>query len=89
MERDLEDLKALEEKMLLTENPLYASLAESWGNVFTASMGAERFASIVTRSIWTGWRKKLRREEMPVPAQQAAAQEGRQAAPCGGEFPQE
>ncbi|RIK58647.1 MAG: DNA-directed RNA polymerase subunit beta', partial [Chloroflexi bacterium] len=35
MERDLDDLKLLEEKQLLTENR-YRELAERWGNVFTA-----------------------------------------------------
>ena len=39
MEATLADLKALEEKQLLTEGR-HRELAERWGNVFTAGMGA-------------------------------------------------
>ena len=61
MERDLEDLKALEEKILLTENR-YRELAESWGNVFTAGMGAEAIRDIVTKIDLDKMAKELRRE---------------------------
>jgi len=42
MERDLEDLKQLEEKQLLTETR-YRELADRWGNVFTAGMAPRPF----------------------------------------------
>lgn len=48
MDRDLEDLKSLEEKQLLTENR-YRELADRWGNVFTAGMGAEAVRDIVAK----------------------------------------
>ncbi len=61
MERDLEDLKALEEKTLLTETR-YRELAESWGNVFTAGMGAEAIRDIVTKIDLDKMAKELRYE---------------------------
>ncbi len=61
MERDLEDLKALEEKMLLTENR-YRELADRWGNVFTAGMGAEAVRDIVAKIDLEKMSKELRRE---------------------------
>ena len=61
MERDLEDLKALEEKQLLTENR-YRELAERWGNVFTAGMGAEAIRDIVAKIDLDKLAKELRRE---------------------------
>ena len=61
MERDLEDLKALEEKTLLTETR-YRELSDSWGNVFTAGMGAEAIRDIVTKIDLDKMAKELRRE---------------------------
>ena len=48
MEADLDDLKSLEEKQLLTETR-YRELNDRWGNVFTAGMGAEAVRDIVTK----------------------------------------
>jgi hypothetical protein len=48
MEARPHDLKALEEKQLLTENR-YRELADRWGNVFTAGMGAEAVRDIVAK----------------------------------------
>ncbi len=61
MERDLDDLKLLEERMLLTENR-YRELAERWGNVFTAGMGAEAIRDIVAKVDLEKLAKELRRE---------------------------
>ncbi len=61
MERDLDDLKLLEERMLLTENR-YRELAERWGNVFTAGMGAEAIRDIVAKVDLEKLSKELRRE---------------------------
>jgi DNA-directed RNA polymerase subunit beta' len=61
MERDLEDLKSLEEKQLLTETR-YRELAERWGNVFTAAMGAEAVRDIVAKIDLDKLAKELRRE---------------------------
>ena len=61
MERALDDLKALEEKQLLSENR-YRELAERWGNVFTAGMGAEAVRDIVAKLDLERMSKELRRE---------------------------
>jgi DNA-directed RNA polymerase subunit beta' len=61
MERDLEELKTLEERMLLTENR-YRELADKWGNVFTAGMGAEAVRDIVAKVDLDKLSKELRRE---------------------------
>jgi DNA-directed RNA polymerase subunit beta' len=61
MERDLDDLKVLEEKQLLTENR-YRELADRWGNVFTAGMGAEAVRDIVAKIDLEKLAKELRRE---------------------------
>jgi DNA-directed RNA polymerase subunit beta' len=61
MERDLEDLKALEEKQLLTETR-YRELAERWGNVFSAAMGAEAVRDIIAKIDLDKMAKELRRE---------------------------
>lgn len=61
MERDLEELKILEERMLLTENR-YRELADKWGNVFTAGMGAEAVRDIVAKVDLDKLTKELRRE---------------------------
>ena len=61
METDLEDLKSLEEKQLLTETR-FRELAERWGNVFTASMGAEAVRDIVTKLDLEKMSKELRKE---------------------------
>jgi DNA-directed RNA polymerase subunit beta' len=61
MERDLDDLKLLEEKQLLTENR-YRELAERWGNVFNAGMGAEAVRDIVAKIDLEKLAKELRRE---------------------------
>ncbi|HQY92987.1 MAG TPA: DNA-directed RNA polymerase subunit beta', partial [Caldilinea sp.] len=61
METGLADLKALEEKQLLTENR-YRELSERWGNVFTAGMGAEAVRDIVAKLDLEKMQKELRRE---------------------------
>ncbi|CAN5810551.1 hypothetical protein BH10CHL1_BH10CHL1_10370 [soil metagenome] len=61
MERDLEDLKQLEEKQLLTETR-YRELADRWGNVFTAGMGAEAIRDIVAKADLERMAKELRKE---------------------------
>ncbi len=61
MERDLDDLKSLEEQQLVTENR-YRELAERWGNVFTAAMGAEAIRDIVAKIDLDKMAKELRRE---------------------------
>ncbi|MEZ4870318.1 MAG: DNA-directed RNA polymerase subunit beta' [Caldilineaceae bacterium] len=61
MDRDLEDLKSLEEKQLLTENR-YRELADRWGNVFTAGMGAEAVRDIVAKIDLDKMAKELRKE---------------------------
>ncbi|MFZ1770409.1 MAG: DNA-directed RNA polymerase subunit beta' [Caldilinea sp.] len=61
METGLTDLKALEEKQLLTENR-YRELSERWGNVFTAGMGAEAVRDIVAKLDLEKMQKELRRE---------------------------
>ncbi|MCL4858714.1 MAG: DNA-directed RNA polymerase subunit beta', partial [Caldilineaceae bacterium] len=61
MERDLEDLKGLEEKELITEQR-YRELAERWGNVFSAAMGAEAVRDIVAKIDLDKMAKELRRE---------------------------
>ncbi len=61
MDRDLEDLKSLEEKQLLTENR-YRELADRWGNVFTAGMGAEAVRDIVAKIDLEKMTKELRKE---------------------------
>jgi DNA-directed RNA polymerase subunit beta' len=61
MERDLDELKTLEERMLLTENR-YRELADKWGNVFTAGMGAEAVRDIVAKVDLDKLTKELRRE---------------------------
>lgn len=61
METDLEDLKNLAEKMLLTETR-YRDLAERWGNVFNAGMGAEAIRDIVAKEDLDKLAKELRKE---------------------------
>ncbi len=61
MERDLDDLKSLEEQQLLTETR-YRELADRWGNVFQAGMGAEAIRDIVTKIDLDRMSKELRRE---------------------------
>ncbi|MFN8443626.1 MAG: DNA-directed RNA polymerase subunit beta' [Caldilineaceae bacterium] len=61
MERELDDLKSLEEQQLLTENR-YRELADRWGNVFTAGMGAEAIRDIVAKLDLNRMAKELRRE---------------------------
>jgi len=61
MERDLDDLKSLEERQLLTENR-YRELADRWGNVFTAGMGAEAVRDIVAKIDLDKMAKELRKE---------------------------
>jgi len=61
MERDLDDLKQLEEKQLLTETR-YRELADRWGNVFTAGMGAEAIRDIVAKADLERMAKELRKE---------------------------
>jgi DNA-directed RNA polymerase subunit beta' len=61
MERSLDDLKSLEEKQLLAESR-YRDLAERWGNVFTAGMGAEAVREIVAKLDLDRMSKELRRE---------------------------
>ena len=47
MEDDLQELKSLRTRQLLTESR-YRELAERWGNVFEADMGADAIRKIVT-----------------------------------------
>ena len=61
MERALDDLKSLEEKQLVSENR-FRELAERWGNVFTAGMGAEAIRDIVAKIDLDRMSKELRRE---------------------------
>jgi len=61
METDLDDLKNLAEKMLLTETR-YRELADRWGNVFTAGMGAEAIRDIVAKEDLDKLAKELRKE---------------------------
>ncbi|MEX1019692.1 MAG: DNA-directed RNA polymerase subunit beta' [Litorilinea sp.] len=61
MEHDLDELRILEEKQLLTENR-YRELADRWGNVFTAGMGAEAIRDIVAKADLEKMAKELRRE---------------------------
>jgi len=61
MERALDDLKSLEEKQLVSENR-YRELAERWGNVFTAGMGAEAVRDIVAKLDLERMSSELRRE---------------------------
>jgi DNA-directed RNA polymerase subunit beta' len=61
MEQDLEDLKGLEEQQLLTETR-YRELADRWGNVFQAGMGAEAIRDIVAKIDLDRLAKELRRE---------------------------
>ncbi len=61
MERALDDVKTLEEKQLLSENR-YRELAERWGNVFTAGMGAEAVRDIVAKLDLDTMADELRRE---------------------------
>ena len=61
MERDLDDLKGLEEQQLLTETR-YRELADRWGNVFQAGMGAEAIRDIVAKIDLERLAKELRRE---------------------------
>lgn len=61
MEADLEDLKNLAEKTLLTETR-YRELADRWGNVFTAGMGAEAIRDIVAKEDLEKLTKELRKE---------------------------
>jgi DNA-directed RNA polymerase subunit beta' len=61
MERDLDELKALEERLLLTENR-YRELVDKWGNVFTGGMGAEAVRDIVAKVDLDKLAKELRRE---------------------------
>jgi DNA-directed RNA polymerase subunit beta' len=61
MERDLDDLKSLEEKQLLTETR-YRELADRWGNVFTAAMGAEAVRDIIAKIDLDKMAKELRKE---------------------------
>ncbi len=61
METDLEDLKNLEEKILLSETR-FRELADRWGNVFTAGMGAEAVRDIVTKLDLETMAKELRKE---------------------------
>ncbi len=61
MERALDDLKSLEEKQLVSENR-YRELAERWGNVFTAGMGAEAVRDIVAKLDLERMSGELRRE---------------------------
>ena len=61
METDLEDLKSLAEKTLLTETR-YRELADRWGNVFSAGMGAEAVRDIVAKEDLDKLAKELRKE---------------------------
>ena len=61
MEQDLEELKKLSEQQLLTESR-YRELAERWGNVFSAAMGAEAIRDVVAKLDLDKLAKELRRE---------------------------
>ena len=61
MESDLEELKNLEEKQLLSETR-YRELADRFGNVFTAGMGAEAVRDIVAKIDLDKLQKELRKE---------------------------
>ncbi|MGL4650617.1 MAG: DNA-directed RNA polymerase subunit beta', partial [Caldilineaceae bacterium] len=61
MEKFVEDLKGLEEQQLLTETR-YRELADRWGNVFQAGMGAEAIRDIVAKIDLDRMAKELRRE---------------------------
>ena len=61
MESELEDLKSLEEKQLLSETR-FRELADRWGNVFTGSMGAEAIRDIVAKEDLDKLAKELRHE---------------------------
>ncbi|RME50569.1 MAG: DNA-directed RNA polymerase subunit beta', partial [Caldilineae bacterium] len=61
MESDLEELKGLQERQLLTESR-YRELADRWGNVFKAGMGAEAVRDIVAKIDLDKLAKELRRE---------------------------
>ncbi|MEM7533124.1 MAG: DNA-directed RNA polymerase subunit beta' [Chloroflexota bacterium] len=61
MESNLEDLKNLAEKQLLTETR-YRELAEQWGNVFDAEMGAEAVRDLVSKVDLEAMAKELRKE---------------------------
>ncbi len=61
MDRSLDDLKGLEEQQLLTETR-YRELADRWGNVFQAGMGAEAIRDIVAKIDLDKMAKELRRE---------------------------
>ncbi len=48
MEDDLQELKSLRTRQLLTKSR-YRELAERWGNVFEADMGADAIRKIVAQ----------------------------------------
>ncbi len=61
MEKDLDELKGLSEQQLLAESR-YRELADRWGNVFDAGMGAESVRDIVAKVNLDKLSKELRRE---------------------------
>jgi DNA-directed RNA polymerase subunit beta' len=61
MESDLEELKTLAEQQLLSESR-YRELADRWGSVFKAGMGAEAIRDIVAKINLDKLVKELRRE---------------------------
>ncbi|MDW8316289.1 MAG: DNA-directed RNA polymerase subunit alpha C-terminal domain-containing protein [Anaerolineae bacterium] len=61
LEQELLELKSLRERQLLTESR-YRELAERWGNVFKAGMGAEAIRDIVARMDLDKMAKELRGE---------------------------
>ncbi len=61
MEKDLDELKGLSEQQLLAESR-YRELADRWGNVFDAGMGAESVRDIVAKVNLDKLNKELRRE---------------------------
>ena len=61
MEKDLEELKGMSEQQLLIESR-YRELADRWGNVFDAGMGAEAVRDIVAKIDLDKLAKELRRE---------------------------
>ncbi|MEA3335621.1 MAG: DNA-directed RNA polymerase subunit beta' [Chloroflexota bacterium] len=61
MEEELAELKSIQERQLLTESR-YQELADSWGNVFRAGMGAEAVLDIVSRMNLEKMGKELRQE---------------------------
>jgi len=61
MESDLGELKGLAEQQLLTESR-YRELADRWGSVFKAGMGAEAVRDIVAKINLDKLGKELRRE---------------------------